>query len=116
MQHTKGDLIARGNPMAYCLSLIHIYGQLKLHIGGDDGYRLFVNDKHITGDWGNHSYSSREVELPVECGKEHRFQLEFFDNISSAIIRFNAYSLNDAKLRQRLAKVDNVVFIMIILI
>ena len=27
-------------------------GQLKLHIGGDDGYRLFVNDKHITGDWG----------------------------------------------------------------
>ena len=23
-------------------------GQLKLHIGGDDGYRLFVNDKHIT--------------------------------------------------------------------
>ena len=41
-------------------------GLLKLSIGGDDGYRLFVNDKHITGDWGNHSYSSREVELPVE--------------------------------------------------
>jgi hypothetical protein len=32
------------------------------------------------------------------------------DNISSAIIRFNAYSLNEAKLRQGLAKVDNVVF------
>ena len=85
-------------------------GQLKLHIGGDDGYRLFVNDKHITGDWGNHSYSSREVELPVEGGKEYRFRIEFFDNISSAIIRFNAYSLNEAKLRQGLAKVDNVVF------
>ena len=85
-------------------------GQLKLHIGGDDGYRLFVNDKHITGDWGNHSYSSREVELPIEAGKEYRFRIEFFDNISSAIIRFNAYSLNEAKLRQGLAKVDNVVF------
>lgn len=85
-------------------------GQLKLHIGGDDGYRLFVNDKHITGDWGNHSYSSREVELPVEGGKEYRFRIEFFDNISSAIIRFNAYSLNETKLRQGLAKVDNVVF------
>lgn len=85
-------------------------GQLKLHIGGDDGYRLFVNDKHITGDWGNHSYSSREVELPVEGGKEYRFRIEFFDNISSGIIRFNAYSLNEMKLRQGLAKVDNVVF------
>ena len=59
---------------------------------------------------GNHSYSSREVELPVEGGKEYRFRIEFFDNISSAIIRFNAYSLNEAKLRQGLAKVDNVVF------
>ena len=85
-------------------------GQLKLHIGGDDGYRLFVNDKHITGDWGNHSYSSREVELPVEGGKEYRFRIEFFDNISSAIIRFNAYSLNEAKLRQGVANVDNVGF------
>jgi beta-glucosidase len=72
-------------------------GQLKLHIGGDDGYRLYVNDKHITGDWGNHSYSSREVELPVEAGQKYRFRIEFFDNISSAIIRFNAYSLNAGK-------------------
>ena len=50
------------------------------------------------------------MELPVEGGKEYRFRIEFFDNISSAIIRFNAYSLNEAKLRQGLAKVDNVVF------
>ena len=85
-------------------------GLLKLSIGGDDGYRLFVNDKHITGDWGNHSYSSREVELPVEAGKEYSFRIEFFDNISSAIIRFKASRLNEEKLRQGLAKVDNVVF------
>lgn len=85
-------------------------GQLKLHIGGDDGYRCFVNGKHITGDWGNHSYSSREVELPVEAGKEYRFRIEFFDNISSAIIRFDAFRLNEEKLRRGLAEVDNVVF------
>lgn len=85
-------------------------GQLKIHLGGDDGYRLFVNDRHITGDWGNHSYSSREVEMPVEAGKEYRFRIEFFDNISSAIIRFGAYKLNEETLRKGLAKVDNVVF------
>lgn len=85
-------------------------GQLKIHLGGDDGYRLFVNDQHITGDWGNHSYSSREVEMPVEAGKEYRFRIEFFDNISSAIIRFGAYRLNEETLHKGLAKVDNVVF------
>lgn len=85
-------------------------GQLKIHLGGDDGYRLFVNDQHITGDWGNHSYSSREVEIPVEAGKEYRFRIEFFDNISSAIIRFGAYKLNEETLHKGLAKVDNVVF------
>lgn len=85
-------------------------GQLKIHLGGDDGYRLFVNDQHITGDWGNHSYSSREVEMPVEAGKEYRFRIEFFDNISSAIIRFGAYKLNEETLHKGLAKVDNVVF------
>lgn len=87
-----------------------VAGQLKLHIGGDDGYRLFVNDERVTGDWGNHSYSGREVELSVEANTEYRFRIEFYDNISSAIIRFNAYKLNEEKLRQGLAKVDNVVF------
>lgn len=84
--------------------------QLKIHLGGDDGYRLFVNDKKLTGDWGNHSYSSREMELPVEAGKEYRFRIEFFDNISSAVVRFDARKLNEEKLRRELAKVDNVVF------
>lgn len=84
-------------------------GLLKLHVGGDDGYRLIINDNIITGDWGNHSYSSREVELPVKAGKHYCFKIEFFDNISSAIIRFDALRLNEAMLRRGLDKVDNVV-------
>ena len=27
-------------------------GTVKFQLAGDDGYRLFVNDKLITGDWG----------------------------------------------------------------
>ena len=29
---------------------------LKLSVGGDDGYRVYVNGKVVAGDWGNHSY------------------------------------------------------------
>lgn len=84
-------------------------GLLKLYIGGDDGYRLKVNGKTITGDWGNHAYSNREIELPVEEGKCYQFRIEFFDNISSAIVRFKAARLNEERLRQGLSKVDHVV-------
>lgn len=68
----KMDFLSVGQPVICLKGWI-----IKLSIGGDDGYRLFVNDKHITGDWGNHSYSSREVELPVEAGKEYSFRIEF---------------------------------------
>lgn len=84
-------------------------GLLKVCIGGDDGYRLFMNDKQIAGDWGNHAYSSREVVLEVKAGKEYRFKVEYYDNSWSALVRFEAYKLNEERLRKELAKVKNVV-------
>ncbi len=40
-------------------------GTVKFQLAGDDGYRLFVNDKLITGDWGNHSFSTRSAFMQV---------------------------------------------------
>lgn len=82
---------------------------LKVCIGGDDGYRLFMNDKQIAGDWGNHAYSSREVVLEVKAGKEYRFRVEYYDSSWSALVKFEAYKLNEERLCKELAKVKNVV-------
>lgn len=82
---------------------------LKVCIGGDDGYRLFMNDKQIAGDWGNHTYSSREVVLEVKAGKEYRFRVEYYDSSWSALVKFEAYKLNEERLCKELAKVKNVV-------
>lgn len=84
-------------------------GLLKICMGGDDGYRFFVNDKPIAGDWGNHAYSSREVILEVKADKEYRFRVEYYDNSWSALVKFEAYKLNEEKLRTELAKAKNVV-------
>ncbi len=82
---------------------------LKLSIGGDDGYRLFIDDKSVAGDWGNHSYSEREAEIQMKAGRCYKFRIEFFDNSSSAIIRFKASRMNEGKLRKGLEKSDNVI-------
>ena len=83
--------------------------QLKLSIGGDDGYRVFVNDSLVAGDWGNHSYSMREVQLPVAAGMSLELRIEYFDNISSAKIDFALASLDEARLEKELRRADNVV-------
>ncbi|MDE6491475.1 MAG: glycoside hydrolase family 3 C-terminal domain-containing protein, partial [Muribaculaceae bacterium] len=85
-------------------------GQLKLSIGGDDGYRLWINDSIVAGDWGNHAYSSREVEYTVKGGELYRLRIDYFDNISSANIEFSAKALNERLLRRELERADNVVF------
>ena len=73
-------------------------GLLRISMGGDDGYRIFVNDKLLTGDWGNHAYSHREKTFKVEKGKMYHFVLEYFDNISSAAVSCNISRLNEKKL------------------
>lgn len=84
-------------------------GLLRLNIGGDDGYRLIINDKMIMGDWGNHSYSSRGKIMEVEAGKTYVFRIEFFDNISDAMINFRVSKMNEDKLTKELANAANVV-------
>lgn len=85
-------------------------GLLRVSLGGDDGYRIFVNDSLLTGDWGNHSYSSREQTFHVKKGVKYCFRLEYFDNISDAFINCNIRLLNEKRLMEGLKKANNVVY------
>jgi len=84
--------------------------RVKIQIGGDDGYRLFVNGRKVTGDWGNHSYSEREIEMSLHKDSLYRFTVEYFDNISSANIRMQIKRLNEKVLQDGLRKANAVVY------
>lgn len=84
--------------------------RVKLRVGGDDGYRVSVNGKRVAADWGNHSYSTREVELELTAGTRYDIRVDYFDNISDATIDFSLRMLDDALLERELARADNVVF------
>lgn len=85
-------------------------GVIKIRISGDDGYRVIINGKTITGDWGNHALSSREVEYEVEKGKGYDIRVDYFDNISSANIICSLGLLDEETLNRELRKADNVVY------
>ena len=85
-------------------------GVIKIRISGDDGYRVIINGKTVTGDWGNHALSSREVEYEVEKGKSYDIRVDYFDNISSANIICSLGLLDEETLNRELRKADNVVY------
>lgn len=55
-------------------------------VSGDDGYRLFVDNREVLGHWRNHSRSTREMRMPVEKGRKYDIRLEYYDNASDASI------------------------------
>lgn len=84
-------------------------GTIQFQLAGDDGYRLFVNDKYITGDWGNHSFSTRSAFMEVKNGEVYRLRIEYFDNVGEATIKFRAGLMDEALLAASLKRAQNVI-------
>lgn len=83
--------------------------KLRVAIGGDDGYRLIINDSVVAEHWGNHAYDRRTINYPVEKGKGYDFRIEYFESTGGAKVDLVAHSLNKEQLKRALAGVDNVV-------
>ena len=85
-------------------------GLVRISMGGDDGYRVAVNGKSLGGDWGNHSYNSRDVFFDAEEGEVYDIVFEFYDSAGEATVTFEAGQF-DSDLLASLSKwADNVVF------
>ena len=85
-------------------------GLVRFSMGGDDGYRVSVDGKVLGGDWGNHSYSSRDVFFEARAGETYSIRYEFFDNAGEATVMFAAGQMDSDKLKSMVSKADNVVY------
>ena len=85
-------------------------GLVRISMGGDDGYRVSVNGKRLGGDWGNHSYNSRDVFFDAESGQVYDIVFEFYDNAGEATVTFSAGQLDAGLLKSSAEWADNVVF------
>lgn len=85
-------------------------GVVRFNMAGDDGYRLFINDVKLGGDWGNHAISTRTVFYDVQAGETYHIRFEFYDNVSDAVTYCRMGFYDEPALLKALAKADKVVF------
>jgi beta-glucosidase len=58
----------------------------KFTVRGDDGYRLWVNDKLILDEWHDQAALTRSKILSLEADKSYDIKLEYFENAGNADI------------------------------
>lgn len=116
IQHAwgEGSPVAGVQPDHFSARWTSVYkpqatGTLKIHVEGDDGYRVFVDDKEVLTDWGDHPLTAKDVLLDVESGKQYNIRIEYYDNIRDATIKASFSMLNDESLKDCLRKVKNLV-------
>jgi beta-glucosidase len=59
-------------------------GNYKIGIDGNDGYRLFINNKLLIDNWKKQTYSTRLVNYYFEKGKDYDIRIEYFEPAGNA--------------------------------
>ncbi|HKE94924.1 MAG TPA: glycoside hydrolase family 3 C-terminal domain-containing protein, partial [Povalibacter sp.] len=65
-------------------------GKYQLSVAGDDGFRLFVDDKLVIDNWvGGHKTETRSAGVDLVQGKPANVRLEYFEGTRDAEIRLS---------------------------
>lgn len=90
-----------------------IDGDVRFHIEGDDGYRLYINGKLVAHDWSGHSTTMRDYTMKMKKGDKADVKIEYYDEINDAVLRFAAQYKNETDAKTRFAELakgnDNIV-------
>jgi beta-glucosidase len=64
-----------------------VTGNFKIGIDGNDGYRLFINNKLIIDNWKKQSYSTKLIDHYFEKDKPYDIRIEYFEPAGNAWFR-----------------------------
>ena len=62
-------------------------GTFKIGVEGDDGYRIYIDNKLVLDNWRKQTYQRKTVEYNFRKDKEYDLRIEFYETIGNA--RFN---------------------------
>ncbi|MCB2409723.1 glycoside hydrolase family 3 C-terminal domain-containing protein [Hymenobacter lucidus] len=88
--------------------------EIALQITGDDGYRLFVDNKLVLDNWKGRGVSTNQHTLQVEAGKKLDLRLEYLQTDRRTILKFtgaHVIPMNAANIRAQVQDADAVVFV-----
>jgi beta-glucosidase len=88
--------------------------ELALQITGDDGYRLFVDDKLVLDNWAGRGVSTKQYVLPVTAGKPLGLRLEYLQTDRRTILKFTGakvVTMNAANILAQVKDADAIVMV-----
>jgi beta-glucosidase len=62
-------------------------GHYKIGLDGNDGYRLYINNKLLIDNWKKQTYSTLLTDFLFEQNKEYDIRVEFFEPVGNAHIK-----------------------------
>ena len=69
-------------------------GEFNFIVSGNDGYRLFLDDKIIVEDWSVHKYNSKKNQIYLEENKTYNIVIEHFQSSGRAVFSVQWELLN----------------------
>jgi beta-glucosidase len=88
--------------------------ELALQINGDDGYRLFVDDKLVIDAWKGRGFSTNQHTLNVTAGQKLNLRLEYLQTDRRTILKFTGAKvvpMNATNILARVKDADAIVFV-----
>lgn len=62
-------------------------GTFKLGVEGNDGYRVYLDDKLVLDNWKKQTFQTKLVPFEFEKGKEYAFRMEYFEPTGNARLK-----------------------------
>ncbi|MBN1155288.1 glycoside hydrolase family 3 C-terminal domain-containing protein [candidate division KSB1 bacterium] len=63
-------------------------GDYVFALSGDDGFRMFLNDKLLIEDWTMHSSLTQSATVRLESGRAYALKIEYFQRFGNSDIKF----------------------------
>jgi beta-glucosidase len=82
-------------------------GKYKIGLDGNDGYRLYINNRLLIDNWKKQTYSTQLETYDFEKGKAYDIRVEFYESLGNAHIHLvwnmGVVSQDEQKIKQAVA-------------
>lgn len=88
-------------------------GQYNFEVGGDDGYRILINDSVIINSWNKYRWGTQLFSYPVKKGQSYKIVAELNQDGGNALISLkagNKVKTDFAALADRIKDADAIIF------
>ena len=77
-----------------------VSGSQVFAVTGDDGYRLWIDDKSVIDNWRPHGSETRKATVNLKAGRTYQIKLEYFQAGGEAEVDFQWQPLNKNSFKQ----------------